>query len=411
MKLLKKPYDAMTKFTTKELVLVFLLLIVSGNPIVNTIPQSKFIEFFCLILFIGLKPFNNSTQSAISSSIPYLFTLTIIFYLQAILLDANAVLGPIRLFTKILMGASIMYYLKDKFTECLLFIVYITSIISFVFFLFDIILPSGIYNTSLGQYFKTEGLVSSLFFYTYLSPHEINFGRNAGMFWEGGAYAGILILTIALNGDKIFKKKNRHYLFVLIISLITTYSTTGYIGFFMFIVTRLLLSETKIVHKIFLVTFIFVASYLTFKQMGFLSDKVNNQMNKASQLNDKGYNNTRFGSMLMDLHYIRKNPIIGNGFKPQTRWSDHPHIIKIMETEDIGSGNGLTNYAASMGIPALILYFLLIFYRIKDIKHSIPLIITIISALFGEQWLNFALFLALPFLQYTKLGKKDYEIT
>ena len=55
--------------------------------------------------------------------------------------------------------------------------------------------------------------------------------RNCGFTWEPGGFACFLILAIIINlASNKFKIRNKS-LMILILSLITTFSTTGYMAF------------------------------------------------------------------------------------------------------------------------------------------------------------------------------------
>lgn len=87
---------------------------------------------------------------------------------------------------------------------------------------------------------KTEGY-SSLEYYNaivYIFPARAGFGyfvpfyRNIGIFWEPGAYQAFLNIAIifALNRkDFLENRKNVIWLLIMMICIITTFSTTGYI--------------------------------------------------------------------------------------------------------------------------------------------------------------------------------------
>ncbi|MBP1663538.1 MAG: hypothetical protein H6Q19_678, partial [Bacteroidetes bacterium] len=93
------------------------------------------------------------------------------------------------------------------------------------------------------------------------------------------------------------------------------------------------------------------------------------------------------------LMYIRSQPLTGNGLDISTRYRFHPWV-----KEDIGHGNGMSNFAAIWGIP-FFLYFLYCVYlfahhysRKKII--AVVFLLTIVLVLQGEQFLNYPMFLS-----------------
>lgn len=377
--------------------LVFILLVVSGNPFVNL----KYSEMGLLIALLASAAFHRTLKRGMVTAVPYILFLLAVFLLQAVVLDSEALLGPLRLIAKVLFGVAVMFILGPKFSQVLFRVVTVIAAISLPIYVFDLF-SGGIYHTSIGALFAQDKAVGSIFVYTFLPSFAPNYGRNSGMFWEPGAFAGVLALTMALNHKIAFLPGYRRSLIIIIAALATTMSTTGYVAFAGIVVLHQLLAGGYPVKKAVLLGAFALLGYAAFTKVPFLAQKIERDVARAHKTNKYGVNNTRFGSMMMDWYYIKKHPLIGNGYKPETRWADHPKIIWIMSQQDIGASNGLTNYAACMGVPALIIYFIMIYRRIPDKIVAIPVIVTLIMTIFGEQWLNFSLFLAMPFIKTVK---------
>lgn len=136
----------------------------------------------------------------------------------------------IRFYVKVLLGYLVAKITGTSFFKDMEDIVYKLSIISLFFFSIQIILPDLIHaiNSFTQQAFpflqNTAGSpYSSWIIFCFNSSAA---DRNSGFMWEPGGFAAILTLTIifALTHSK-FKINKR--IIILIIALITTFSTTG----------------------------------------------------------------------------------------------------------------------------------------------------------------------------------------
>ena len=217
--------------------------------------------------------------------------------------------------------------------------------------------------------------------------------RNSGMFWEPGAFAGYLILGLIFvvweNRDFHLGPYKKEVLFIAI-GLLTSMSTTGYIIF------GIILSIYSIRNfkwgKLIVVPVVLAVVGCIYFYLPFMQDKITSQYRSAIELEKDEVSNTRFGSLVMDLQYIYARPFIGNGLHKKTRYRFHPWV-----DDDIGHGNGMSNFIAYWGIPFFFLWIYCV-YRVAY-KQTYSISISILSLLLmtlvlqGEQFLNYPVFL------------------
>ena len=103
----------------------------------------------------------------------------------------------------------------------------------------------------------------------------------------------------------------------------------------------------------------------------------------------------RLGSAILDWHYIKKNPITGNGLADVTRYEDH-----LMYKELIGGfSNGFTDVVAKFGIIFILLYLMLVYknlpFRPIDKLFFCCMLVLLLQ---GEYFMDYPLFAALPFI-------------
>ena len=149
--------------------------------------------------------------------------------------------------------------------------------------------------------------------------------------------------------------------------------------------------------------------YIVFFQLNFMNEKIKQQFLLAALQDRSDISNTRFGSLVMDLQYIESQPLSGNGLAIKTRFRFHPQI-----TQDIGHGNGMSNFLASWGIP-FFLFWLYRFFQFSQntsnsIQTSFIVLFILILVLQGEQFLNYPIlltFFVFPFA--TQIIVNDFD--
>lgn len=140
-----------------------------------------------------------------------------------------------------------------------------------------------------------------------------------------------------------------------------------------------------------------------------MKDKIEYQYSIATSMDENDVDPGRFGALVMDIQYIKSQPLIGNGLHVKTRYRFHPFV-----KGDIGHGNGMSNIMAIWGIPFFLLWLICSFIFFHRISHSfntaVAAIFLVLLLLQGEQFLNFPVFLSfffLPFLYKNIMSLKN----
>tara|TARA_B110000902_G_scaffold137177_1_gene158769 strand:+ start:938 stop:2143 length:1206 start_codon:yes stop_codon:yes gene_type:complete len=384
----------MLKVKTKNYLLVLLLLFFSGNRLVSFL-FSKYAPILGLVLVIILinKNFKigKSYFKVIKIIAVFLLFITVTQYFQ---LGLVSVLGMINILIKFTMGGLIIHYLRDKFIPLFFKVTFHLSLLSLLFYLTISILNIGLPAIELSD------KINSYVFYGTATSH---IAKNMGMFWEPGAYAGILTLCLALNLNNLtyYWKKQQFKLVIVILTLITTQSTTGYIVGTV-ILFFVLYQTKKIGIYLFVLPVVIAIGVFVYQSNEFLKTKIEHQFENASEQNVGEFSNTRFGSLLFDWHYIEKHPFTGNGMLTETRYADHQYLFVGATTDVVGSGNSFSHYWASFGIFFILGYFFLLKKAIDPFgKLFVILMLSVVFLnLQGEQWFNFPLYLGLIFINF-----------
>ena len=376
--------------------LLFLLLAFSGNPVFN---KNKFFLIIFEVLLVTILFFSRIKFefTFIKRLILYNFYFLIIFFLQYIVLGFLSFEGVINFYSKILVGAIIIYLLGYSFREKYLRLMSFLGLISIVGFLINL------FGIRIPSIFEVDNNSSIILFGTCNDLFDAGPMRNSGMFWEPGAYSGyILLIPLLYMGDllelwNLHKKK----CIVLLMALLTTLSTTGYVILFLMLIYYLVVKSRQKLLVYMGLPFILAGIYIIFTQLDFLGEKIESQAKGTNFANNRevDFSPDRFGAFVFDLHYIIKHPLIGNGLHSKTRYSDHQFLMNDEKSGVMAHGNGFSSFTASMGVLSLCVIFLLIYNRFPFSKSdSIFIILMLFLILQGEQFFNYPLFLVLPFI-------------
>ena len=72
---------------------------------------------------------------------------------------------------------------------------------------------------------------------------------------------------------------------------------------------------------------ILVLTIYAFDKFDFLGEKIKHQASEAQIRKETGeFEGGRFSALIFDMKYIKKHPIIGNGFHESTRYADDPEV-------------------------------------------------------------------------------------
>ena len=242
----------------------------------------------------------------------------------------------------------------------------------------------------------------------FLYHHIPDYGRNVGLYNEPGVYQ--LYLNLALlfllfqSGIMGFSRKQAtKYSLVLIITIITTMSTAGYIEMFVIIALYMVslrkeLSAKKvgiIVAIIFILT-LFAQTELF--QAVFISKLEWSDEGRFVT----GTGNARLASFMIDFNYILQNPL---GYGSLNNWVNTSSFA----SNEVGSSFGLTAYIVSYGVPIAFLIYTLYCVSFIHIGENniqrIALILSFILAFSSQPWVMTPVYLTL--MVYGIIKKKE----
>ena len=386
-----------------DYLIVTLMYCISGNPAFTaTYPLGKIIYGLFLILLLAITGFRIERQ-ALKTSVVWTAFLCVIFAVQFIQFRQITVLGSLNYIAKMLCAILFASYLGKRLQPAAINVMAVLCAISLPFYalnLAGIWIPTPIDTDGSGVSLRAN----SILVYTQNMGEAARAGlyRNSGMFWEPGAFAGYIMATFLLFVDKpgLLLGKYKRQSILLVIGLLTTMSTTGYILFFIFllyIIFKLKIIGQSRVYVYLLAGIVIVLGIVVFNQADFLGEKIRNELSVSETLTDNDVDPSRSGSIIFDMQYILSHPLFGNGMMPETRFRYHLGLFT--EEQLSGFGNGFSGSVASMGILFMLAYLISI-GRNRRLRAKWFVILAVILLLQGEYFLNYPLFLAFPFIHF-----------
>lgn len=346
-----------------------------------------------------------------------LFVWTGIFVIQCITFDFWPFSTMIGFMLRLFIGYAAVR-LVEEFPRKYVEVMFYTCLVSLFFHLFTI--AHETMGIDLIKYFAPLNKIANpyrgfhIFIHNFLTYGEdakvlqstrlgfLTPFRNSSYFWEPGVFAAYILLAIVLLGmtkDKFDEQRRRNTLTVLVVGLLTTMSTTGYILLplcWLFHLRGMPLTA-KLGPKMLRFILILGPFCAVAFQLDFVGPKILDHRDKVAY-HEPGWHRTRFGAIVFDYEYIRGRPLFGWGPNLTTRYMLHGG-------ESMGAmGNGLSDFTVKFGLSGLTSCLACIFvgaYRLTngDWKTSILFVFFVAMVLNGEHLLDYSLYLGLMFVE------------
>lgn len=261
---------------------------------------------------------------------------------------------------------------KERFFQIYINVMVFLAIVAFPFYIVQLLDPFGLFNFlkpietffSLGKFDGTSASITgnnyvNVVFYSLNTTYTDIFHRSCGFAFEPGFYSIFIVLAIFFNiviSKNLFNRSG----VILIIALITTFSTTGFIAFFIVLIYYFYKGSGFVFYKYFIPLLIPFLIFV-FIKTSFLSQKIIDSYQGLGQVNltEIGYNEKftagRFLGFKVGLYNFQLNPLIGFG-----DYGDGEYFKKTFNS-NIGIINGIANYLATLG--GLGFLFLLIAFK------------------------------------------------
>ena len=282
---------------------------------------------------------------------------------------------------------------KQKFFSVFIDYMLVLATISLIFWVASLISLSTVFNILKpfdisGGFRKEAGDYVHTFFITVVNQSSSwvqGLPRNRGFTWEPGPFSILLNFAIFFNITYYKKKIISKSSLIFIITLITTFSTTGLLTFAFWIFYKLFI-KTKNPQYVILIIILLIGFNYAFNKYDFLGKKVSVYTEKDIYVKYKHGRYAVSGSRLVGLPIIVQdllnNPILGKGL---VRTGNYEHYGE-MESSFL---NAIFTITSSMGLFGL---FWFIIFTVKSsilisellyIKEKYVLLLIILSSSFG----------------------------
>ncbi|MHA1251650.1 MAG: hypothetical protein ACTSRP_16785 [Candidatus Helarchaeota archaeon] len=194
--------------------------------------------------------------------------------------------------------------------------------------------------------------------------------RNAGPFWEAGAfgiYTNLALFVDLFIFDSTLKNKRS---LVFILTVITTFSTAAYISLFYIILVYQLFNRRL---KLFLIRVIYVialiyAFIILYRTLPFLSKKIEKRIVSIEYAISMDKKQERIGTFFKDIFYLMRSPIFGYGYDPR----NYIENFNGWEIRYTHKNNGVSNLLLILGLPGGLFYLITLskIIKIYDLKKQ-----------------------------------------
>ena len=348
-----------------EVLLMFFLLSISGNPWFNLHYDTAVV----VSVIIPLYYFFTNSYRKITFTTVFIFTFLLGYeIMHAVVYQLDYSLTIFKLALVLLLAFSTVQLLGNRFVKVLTVTMVIIIWISFVFTILSYVpgLNWTLYTAAEKMFpmpLTFKGYITPTFLIYSFHPQyfsgEFDYVRNAGIFWESGAFAVFLNLTLYLR--YLTKKVTRvadlldKTSLLFIVAIITTTSTMGFLSLMAILTFFTLQLKTPL--KFVFMLLVIAMSYISFVSVDFLGDKIANQLEESDETNN------RFGAFLMDWEDIKERPIIGSSRRLEV----------IYGTDEVSASmrrpNGFSNFFRTYGLIYFSAYFIMVYYSNKKIFY------------------------------------------
>lgn len=394
---------------TKILVFLMCLILLSSQSIYELTSWGKYLKIIMLglsFLLGSLSIFDMKTTEKKNGIFVFLILLIYILILHVINtynLGQNGKSFLVAYFTLTFMYLYFCYnkleqknhsYLLKSLTNIIVFFASLSLIMWLMISILKLIQPTQFIELNWGN----PHYIPS-YFHLYFETQNVSFGslvfmRNTWIYPEAPIFSFVLSFALMyrsfIENQKITSKKS----VILMTTIITTGSSTGFIVLAIIVFTQIAVYFKKFGRMFFFVTGISVMPILLI---------VINWVVKQKFTNNQSSLNVRLEDIVIGFQGLKAHPFIGNGY------GDYSVLLEKMTAERLtfngnaGFSSGLSLIAAYGGILLLLIYLVpIIKGSIIGIKENINLLFFSITIFFllltTIVQTNFIILMVLPFL-------------
>lgn len=314
--------------------------------------------------------------------------------------DYSSFLSYARIVVVIFLALTTVLFLGvDQFLVRCVHVIFLVAIISLVLF-YSQILPN--FSSIFPTFVSNEYSYLNAFLYSEIDGAE---RRNAGPFIEPGLFQIYINFALALVLFGVVRVKEKiFYIFIFLVSIFSTNSTTGFILLLSSVLLSLGLREkgngaAVVVKYALLVGVVLFAIYSDYVTSN-IEDKFTNEVNMSFV--------TRFNSTLIDLAVIQENPFFGGG---AGEYGSHLSYYDARGLVVDAATNTFTQLGAYIGIGIVLLFafrsIVFFFCAFSHARTGLAFLLWYLISFSTEPFLFFPFFYVFSFLSFLLLGSSE----
>lgn len=362
--------------------LIYVLLCYTGSMAFREYNDYFIVGTIIISIFFLVRNYRKIEKNYIIFIIGLIF----IFLFEILITNMGVYISSITsIIARFLIIMVCIYYNKGKFPQRLIKAIVFLAVISLIGYTISMINPNflkGILSHKI-EVVKTYWSTYSINYYgKLLFVFQDGLGKNLGIYHEPGLYQMVLNAALycllfrpQLLNLKIYQINS--YIIIIIITLITCQSTTGFIGMALILTIYFIYnnrnSDKKIIINLIIIIIFLVVSISIFqgKENIIYRNIIGKIINNNGEI-DFGVSTgkSRIVSMKSDIEIMKQYPL-GIGYRDYNMvWKNNLIDNTI---SDVSSCVGVTQTAAILGIHTLI--YILIFYLLackKNITQIVP---------------------------------------
>ena len=391
-----------------EYAIIIALYYMTGGAFSYTDYSLKVILMFvCMVVFTVINK-NVNNRLSIKNAMFFLMLESMFSLITLIVSQDENVTTYIAIPMQVAIGMLVAYNIGfERFVEKYIRIIVFFAAVSLIGFLIGMIYPSIIYlfpvtegEASVDYY--NAGIYVFMKLKGYAESATVITSRNAGICWEPGCYQVFLNIGIIFLLAKQRKEKDKNFylkFMVLVMTLLTTFSTTGYLILIISIITNLkIVSEEFNRHKktsftaiTLLIIFIVVGSKLGI-EFDYIFEKTSGELDDGGEGVIDRISLDKIKYLFADGNFY----FFGMGY---SKWLTYNQSM----------WNSIIHTMLCMGIPfaSVLLYMYYEFGKIFK-KNSVIIFVVLIMSFCTETlfWRTFFTTLAFYGVLYSKIGYK-----
>lgn len=345
----------------------------------------------------------------------FLFAWLLLIYAQNDVWNTRTFVG---FFLRLFIAYAVVALLRFNFYPAFVETVYKLSIFSLLMFLAGVVLPSSmqllhnllasisnVFIVDFGEY--SGWLRANFLIYTF---SVVRLEQNHGFMWEPTAFAAVVLLAMLVHLSLNQFKLDRKFM-VLLVTLLSTFSTTAFIALPIIAVFYLMNSKNASQrvrqYRLLLGVYALFILVLVLPQLDFVTDKVAGEFSKMTDVTVATdytmLGNTRLSSFIFDFMDWTDHPLLGLGIYEENRYQGR---------QEMGSVNGVGDTLVRFGliVSLLFLYNLSssfkLFCKENGVKGYGFFVLIILIFSWSERLTLLPLFLAFQFYVYVHTTKR-----